>query len=144
MIKFKDKNEQYDFLYKIVLIGDPCVGKTNILSRFINGVFIENTRATIGVDFGVTTINVDDKKIKTQIWDTAGQERYRAIASAYYRMASGIVIVYDITNKLSFDHICSWINEVKLHVPQANILIVGNKTDLEHLREITNDDAKSF
>jgi len=144
MINFKDQNEQYDFQYKIVLVGDPCVGKTNILSRFLNGIFIENSKATIGVDFGVTTIDVNNKKIKTQIWDTAGQERYRAIASAYYRMAVGVIIVFDIANKLSFDHIGSWINEIKLHTPQASILIVGNKSDLQCFREIDYDDIKSF
>ena len=144
MINFKDENEQYDFIYKIVLVGDPYVGKTNILSRFLNDIFIENSKATIGVDFGVTMINVNNKKIKTQIWDTAGQERYRAIASAYYIMAVGVIIVFDITNKSSFDHIENWINEIKLHIPQANILIVGNKLDLQCFREISYDDVKSF
>jgi len=144
MINFKDKNEQYDFIYKIVLVGDPYVGKTNIMSRFLNEIFIENSKATIGVDFGVTVIDVNNKKIKTQIWDTPGQERYKAIASAYYIMAVGVIIVFDIANKSSFDHIESWINEIKLHIPQANILIVGNKSDLQCFREISYDDVKSF
>lgn len=144
MINFKDKNEQYDFIYKIVLVGDPYVGKTNILSRFLNEIFIENSKATIGVDFGVTVIDVNNKKIKTQIWDTPGQERYKPIASAYYIMADGVIIVFDIANKSSFERIESWINEIKLHIPLANILIVGNKSDLQCFREIDYDDIKSF
>lgn len=87
----------YDYLFKVVLIGDSGVGKSNLLSRFTRNEFMLESKSTIGVEFATRSIQVDGKTIKAQIWDTAGQERYRAITSAYYRGAVGALLVYDIT-----------------------------------------------
>ncbi|KAK8601630.1 hypothetical protein V6N12_051459 [Hibiscus sabdariffa] len=98
-------DHEYDYLFKIVLIGDSGVGKSNILSRFTRNEFCLESKSTIGVEFATRTLQVEGKTVKAQIWDTAGQERYRAITSAYYRGAVGALIVYDITKRQSFDNV---------------------------------------
>merc|ERR1712227_50773 len=98
-------SEEYDFLFKVVLIGDSGVGKSNLLTRFTRDEFKSDSKSTIGVESATQTIQVDKKNIKAQIWDTAGQERYRAITSAYYRGAVGALLVYDITSEVSFGHV---------------------------------------
>ncbi|KAG0236790.1 hypothetical protein BGW42_002658 [Actinomortierella wolfii] len=138
--------DTYDFLFKIVLIGDSGVGKSNILSRFTRGDFNLESKSTIGVDFGARTVQVEDgKMIKAQIWDTAGQERYRAITAAYYRGAVGALLLYDITQPGTFESVSRWLSEVREHA-DANIIVmlVGNKSDLRHLRAIPTEDGKSF
>ncbi|KAF9972469.1 hypothetical protein BGZ73_004414 [Actinomortierella ambigua] len=138
--------DTYDFLFKIVLIGDSGVGKSNILSRFTRGDFNLESKSTIGVDFGARTVQVEDgKMIKAQIWDTAGQERYRAITAAYYRGAVGALLLYDITQQGTFESVSRWLSEVREHA-DSNIIImlVGNKSDLRHLRAIPTEDGKSF
>lgn len=127
----------YDYLFKTVLIGDSGVGKSNLLSRFTRNEFYLESKSTIGVEFATRSIEVEGKTIKAQIWDTAGQERYRAITSAYYRGAVGALLVYDITKQVTFEHVETWLKELRDHA-DANIVImlVGNKSDLQHLRAV--------
>lgn len=138
-------DDSYDHLFKIVLVGDSGVGKSNLLSRFTKGEFYEENKSTIGVEFAVKNVQVESKTIKAQIWDTAGQERYRAITSAYYRSAVGAMLVYDITKKESFDNIERWLTELRQHADSnITIMIVGNKSDMSHLREVTEERARQF
>ena len=139
------KDDEYDFLFKIVLIGDSGVGKSNILSRFTRNEFDLESKTTIGVEFATRSIQVDNKTIKAQIWDTAGQERYRAITNAYYRGAVGALLVYDIAKHLTYENVERWLKELKDHA-DANIvvMIVGNKCDLRHLRAVPTEEAKQF
>ncbi|CAD5175108.1 unnamed protein product [Musa acuminata subsp. malaccensis] len=138
-------DDDYDYLFKVVLIGDSGVGKSNLLSRFTRDEFSLESKSTIGVEFATRSIRVEDKVIKAQIWDTAGQERYRAITSAYYRGAVGALVVYDITRHVTFENIERWLKELRDHT-DSNIVImlVGNKADLRHLRAINTEDAKEF
>jgi len=138
-------DDEYDFLFKVVLIGDSGVGKSNLLSRFTRNEFCLESKSTIGVEFATRTIQVDGKTIKAQIWDTAGQERYRAITSAYYRGAVGALLVYDITKNATFDNVKRWLRELRDHA-DSNIVImlVGNKCDLNHLRAVPIDEAQDF
>ncbi|KAJ0236856.1 Ras-related protein RABA1e [Hirschfeldia incana] len=138
-------DEDYDYLFKLVLIGDSGVGKTNLLSRFTKNEFCAETKSTIGVEFATRSVRVDEKIIKAQLWDTAGQERYRSITSAYYRGAVGALLVYDITRHITFENVERWLKELRDHT-DANIVImlVGNKADLHHLRSVQKDEAKSF
>ncbi|EIN08001.1 GTPase [Punctularia strigosozonata HHB-11173 SS5] len=139
------EGSNYDYLFKIVLIGDSGVGKSNLLSRFTRNEFNLESKSTIGVEFATRSINVDGKTIKAQIWDTAGQERYRAITAAYYRGAVGALLVYDITKHGSYTNVTRWLKELRDHA-DANIVImlVGNKSDLKHLRAVPTDEAKAF
>ncbi|KAJ3306994.1 Ras- protein Rab-11B [Kappamyces sp. JEL0829] len=138
-------NEEYDFLFKVVLIGDSGVGKSNLLARFTRNEFNMESKSTIGVEFATRSIQVDGKTIKAQIWDTAGQERYRAITSAYYRGAVGALLVYDISQQKTFESVERWLKELRDHA-DANIVImlVGNKCDLKHLRAVPTEEAKDF
>ena len=97
--------EKYDYIMKLILIGDASVGKTNILTKYLKNEFDPTSKATVGVELGTKNIQIDNKIIKVQIWDTAGQERYKAITSTYYKGAKGAIIVYDITRKITFDNI---------------------------------------
>ncbi|KAI9890991.1 MAG: hypothetical protein M1814_003342 [Vezdaea aestivalis] len=128
-------NDEYDFLFKIVLIGDSGVGKSNLLSRFTRNEFNLDSKSTIGVEFATRSVEVDGKTVKAQIWDTAGQERYRAITSAYYRGAVGALLVYDITNINSWVSVPRWMKELRDHA-DSNIvtMIVGNKLDKSSTR----------
>jgi len=138
-------NDEYDFLFKVVLIGDSGVGKSNLLSRFTRNEFNLESKSTIGVEFATRSIDVDGKTVKAQIWDTAGQERYRAITSAYYRGAVGALLVYDIAKHATYVNVTRWLKELRDHA-DANIVImlVGNKSDLKHLRAVPTDEAKTF
>ncbi|KAK4767302.1 hypothetical protein SAY86_015052 [Trapa natans] len=138
-------DDDYDYLFKVVLIGDSGVGKSNLLSRFSRNEFSVETKSTIGVEFATRCIRVDDKVLKAQIWDTAGQERYRAITSAYYRGAVGALLVYDITRQITFDNVERWLKELRGHTDtNIVIMLVGNKADLRHLRAVSTEDARSF
>jgi Ras-related protein Rab-11A len=138
-------DDDYDYLFKVVLIGDSGVGKSNLLSRFTRNEFCLESKSTIGVEFATRSIKVDGKTIKAQIWDTAGQERYRAITSAYYRGAVGALLVYDITKQVTMENVERWLKELRDHA-DSNIVImlVGNKSDLRHLRSVQTDDAQAF
>ncbi|ROV92012.1 hypothetical protein VMCG_09555 [Cytospora schulzeri] len=135
-------NDEYDV---IVLIGDSGVGKSNLLSRFTRNEFNLDSKSTIGVEFATRSIQVESKTIKAQIWDTAGQERYRAITSAYYRGAVGALLVYDISKHQTYENVTRWLKELRDHA-DANIVImlVGNKSDLRHLRAVPTEEAKAF
>lgn len=124
--------EQYDFLYKVVLVGDMNVGKTFLLARYVKNQLPKASGPTIGVEFATKTVRLDSgNTIKAQIWDTAGQERYRAITTAHYRRAVGALLVYDVTQKSSFEGVKKWMEELRDHAePDLVILLVGNKTDL--------------
>ncbi|KAJ0801608.1 putative small GTP-binding protein [Helianthus annuus] len=144
-------DDDYDYLFKLVLIGDSGVGKSNLLSRFAKNEFNLESKSTIGVEFATRSIRVDDKIVKAQIWDTAGQERfgvlllYRAITSAYYRGAVGALLVYDTSRHVTFENVERWLKELRDHT-DSNIVImlVGNKADLRHLRAVPTEEAKTF
>jgi Ras-related protein Rab-11A len=139
------EGSNYDYLFKVVLIGDSGVGKSNLLSRFTRNEFNLESKSTIGVEFATRSINVDGKTVKAQIWDTAGQERYRAITSAYYRGAVGALLVYDIAKHATYVNVTRWLKELRDHA-DSNIVImlVGNKSDLKHLRAVATEEAKAF
>jgi len=140
-----NKDDEYDYLFKVVLIGDSGVGKTNLLSRFTRNEFSLESKSTIGVEFATRSIQVDGKTVKAQIWDTAGQERYRAITSAYYRGAVGALLVYDIAKHLTYENVERWLKELQDHADQnIVIMLVGNKSDLRHLRAVPTDEARTF
>jgi Ras-related protein Rab-11A len=139
-------DDHYDHLFKLVLVGDSGTGKSNILARFTKNSFSFDAKSTVGVEFASKFVDcVDGKRIKAQIWDTAGQERYRAITNAYYRRAVGALLVYDISNTHTFQHIGKWIEELRDHA-SADILIalVGNKLDLDSQRQVSSADAQAF
>ncbi|KAF3450378.1 hypothetical protein FNV43_RR06458 [Rhamnella rubrinervis] len=138
-------DEEYDYLFKVVLIGDSGVGKSNLLSRFTRNEFCLESKSTIGVEFATRTLQVEGRTVKAQIWDTAGQERYRAITSAYYRGALGALLVYDVTKPTTFENVSRWLKELRDHA-DSNIVImlIGNKTDLKHLRAVATEDAQSY
>ena len=122
----------YELLFKIIVVGESNVGKTNIISRYLKDEFKLDVINTLGVELGTKYLNIHDKKIKLQIWDTAGQERYHAITSAYFKGSQGCFIVYDITNENSFDNVDKWFeNAKKLANKDASIILIGNKCDLE-------------
>ncbi|XP_033116748.1 ras-related protein Rab-8A-like isoform X2 [Anneissia japonica] len=130
----------YDFLFKLLLIGDSGVGKTCVLFRFSEDAFNSTFISTIGIDFKIRTIELDGKKIKLQIWDTAGQERFRTITTAYYRGAMGIMLVYDITNIKSFDNIRNWIRNIEDHASaDVEKMILGNKCDMDDRRQVSKE-----
>lgn len=127
------------------MIGDSGVGKSNLLSRFTTNDFNMESKSTIGVEFATRTIEVEGKKIKAQIWDTAGQERYRAITSAYYRGAVGALIVYDISKPSSYENCNHWLTELRENADDnVAVGLIGNKSDLDHLRAVPTDEAKNF
>ena len=123
--------KEYDNLFKLVLLGDSCVGKSCLLVRFADDDFIENYSATIGVDFRFRSLSHCQRKVKLQIWDTAGQERYRTITNAYYKGAEGIILVFDLFKKQSFDNLDVWLKEVEKHgKTDVEIVVIANKKDL--------------
>ncbi|XP_077996973.1 ras-related protein Rab-8A-like [Glandiceps talaboti] len=135
----------YDFLFKLLLIGDSGVGKTCVLFRFSEDAFNATFISTIGIDFKIRTIELDGKKIKLQIWDTAGQERFRTITTAYYRGAMGIMLVYDITNEKSFDNIKNWIRNIEEHAAaDVEKMILGNKCDMEDRRQVSKERGEAL
>lgn len=136
---------EYDYLFKLLLIGDSGVGKSCLLLRFADDTYTESYISTIGVDFKIRTIDMDGKTIKLQIWDTAGQERFRTITSSYYRGAHGIIIVYDVTDQESFDNVKQWLSEIDRYASEkVNTLLVGNKSDLTAKKVVSYEAAKEF
>ncbi|XP_044472690.1 ras-related protein RABE1c-like [Mangifera indica] len=122
----------YDYLIKLLLIGDSGVGKSCLLLRFSDDSFTTSFITTIGIDFKIRTIELDGKRIKLQIWDTAGQERFRTITTAYYRGAMGILLVYDVTDESSFNNIRNWMRNIEQHAADnVNKILVGNKADMD-------------
>ncbi|XP_031138404.1 ras-related protein Rab-19 isoform X1 [Sander lucioperca] len=134
--------DSFDFLFKIILVGDSNVGKTCVVQSFKSGIFIEKQQNTIGVDFTVRTLDIDGKKVKMQVWDTAGQERFRTITQSYYRSAHGAMVAYDITRRTTFESVPHWIREVEQFGAASVVLIlIGNKSDLQAQRQVLFEDA---
>ena len=140
MLKLPD---EYDYLFKLIIVGDTNVGKTNIMSKYIKDQFNITSKSTIGVEFGTKILEIDNKKVKAQIWDTAGQERYKSITSAYYKGAKGAFIVYDITNKSTFESVDKWIKDLNSYGDKnLTMLLIGNKSDLEDKRIINKEEGE--
>ena len=138
-------NDLYDYLFKIILIGDWGVGKSNIILRITQDAYDPDSRTTIGVEFSQKVLEIFHKKVLVQIWDTAGQDRYKAITSAYYRAAAGAVLVYDISKRSSFENLNIWIKEIQDNTaPETVVMLLGNKTDLQSTRAVSTDEGKEF
>ena len=138
-------DEDYDFIFKVLLLGNSDVGKSSLLLRFVDSVWNETFVPTIGVDFKVKTVEIGDKKVKMQIWDTAGQERFRNVISTYFRGGNGLLLIYDITNKDSFKNLESWLIEIEKNASENILkLLIGNKSDLEEDREISKEEGQAF
>jgi Ras-related protein Rab-1A len=137
--------QEYDYLFKLLLIGNSAVGKSSLLLRFSDNIFNESFLPTIGVDFKIRTLDLNSKIAKLQIWDTAGQERFKNITSSYYKGAHGVILVYDITDRSSFKDVENWLQEVQKHANENIVkLLVGNKCDLESQRQVTTDEGKDL
>jgi Ras-related protein Rab-11A len=135
-------NAKEDYKLKVVVVGDSGVGKTNLIKRFINNTFTANSKATVGVEFISKSFSINDQIFKIEIWDTAGQERYKSITAAYYKGAKGALIVYDTTQKTSFENIDKWLSEIKEKSSKdMKLMIVGNKTDLKEERKVETNVA---
>ncbi|CBH13466.1 Rab11A GTPase [Trypanosoma brucei gambiense DAL972] len=137
--------EDMNLTFKVVIVGDSGVGKSNLMTRYTADEFSQDTPATIGVEFMTKSIKIEGRDAKVQIWDTAGQERFRAISRSIYHGAKGAMLVYDITNQTSFDSISTWLQELRAFVPATcSIFLIGSKCDLEHLRVIKKEVADRF
>ena len=136
--------EEYDYLYKILLIGNSSVGKSSIFNRYVDNCYSDLSVSTIGVDFKIKTLKINNKIIKLQIWDTNGQERFKAITNSYYRNSHGIIVVFDITDRKSFTGLRNWLNDADRYSENTCKILVGNKSDLHDNREVTYEEAKEF
>jgi small GTP-binding protein len=140
MVEEESESNNYELLYKIIIIGDTCVGKSNILSRYLKDEFREDSKSTVGVELGTKFLKVKDVGTKIQIWDTAGQERYRSITSSYYKGSHGCFIVYDITSEISFENVDKWYQQAQKEASKdVSIILVGNKCDLEDQRKVSKE-----
>ena len=143
-----DAYDQYDYLIKIVLIGDSGVGKSSVLLRYADDVFSDSYTSTIGVDFKIRTTHYNrdgmEKTIKQQIWDTAGQERFRTITSSYYRGAHAVVVFFDLTDIKTFNNLNQWIGEVKRYANNCIIVIAGTKSDIRDRRVIDRNTINQY
>jgi len=135
----------FDYLLKLLMVGESNVGKTSILMQYTSDTFDDKTKSTIGVDLKVRTLNFQGKKLKLTLWDTAGQERFRTLTASYYRGANGVVLVYDVTNRNSFDHVRHWLKEVEVYCTNEDVvlMLVGNKIDKED-RKVSKEEGMSF
>ena len=142
---YNNIKKKSEFLFKILLLGDSGVGKSCIILRYIENTFSQNLMNSIGVDFKLKNIEIEGKRIKLQVWDTAGQERFRTITTSYYKGAQAIVVVYDITDKESFEHVKNWMADVDKFAKEGVLrILVGNKCDLEHQRVVTKENGKDL
>ena len=137
--------EDYDFIFKVLLLGNSDVGKSSLILRYVDQVWSDTFVPTIGVDFKVKTLELQNKQIKMQIWDTAGQERFRNVISSYFRGAHGILLIYDVTNRDSFKNLESWLIEIEKNASE-NVLkiLIGNKNDLVDDKEIKTEEGQAF
>mmetsp|Transcript_21631 Transcript_21631/g.66196 ORF Transcript_21631/g.66196 Transcript_21631/m.66196 type:complete len:212 (-) Transcript_21631:1954-2589(-) len=135
----------YAYLFKYIIIGDTGVGKSCLLLQFMDKRFQQVHDLTIGVEFGARMINIDNKQVKLQIWDTAGQESFRSITRSYYRGAAGALLVYDITRRETFKHLTRWLEEARQNSSSnMTIMLVGNKSDLDHRRAVSYKEGEAF
>lgn len=137
----------FDYIYKVILIGDSGVGKTNMTTRFVDDKFIDQTRTTIGVDFKTKNFIIGIDKIKVQIWDTGGQERYRCITRSFYKDTSGVIIVFDLTRLETFNNVKNWMKDIERNIDDVSnveLLIVGNKADLVDKRQVSDQDINEL
>ncbi|XP_038148359.1 RAB3D, member RAS oncogene family, a [Cyprinodon tularosa] len=136
-------DQNFDYMFKVLIIGNSSVGKTSFLFRYADDSFTSAFVSTVGIDFKVKTIYRNDKRVKLQIWDTAGQERYRTITTAYYRGAMGFLLMFDITSQESFCAVQDWATQIKTYSwDSAQVVLVGNKLDLEDDRQVPKEDAQ--
>lgn len=139
------QNHEYDYLFKILLVGDTGVGKSSLITRFVDDLYSDMFISTIGVDFKIRTADIDGSRVKMQIWDTAGQERFRTITSSYYRGSHGIIIVYDVCRLDTFQSISKWVKEIEKYSNGNCIKVVcGNKTDFKSETKVDRDMAESW
>ena len=133
-------------LVKLVFLGDSGVGKTNLMTQFCSSKFMLNSKPTIGVDFAVKTVRLGKSLIKLQLWDTAGQERYKSFTSAYFKDAHGVLLVYDITNRESFENLEEWLGTCfeSIDPKKTSIIVVGTKIDLEDMRNVSSEEGRDF
>lgn len=133
----------YDYTFKVAIVGNHSVGKSSIINSLVNHSFEHKTTSTLGVDFNIKTLETNGKHVKLLIWDTAGQERFRSLISAYYRNVHGVILVYDITNKITFADLKMWIRDTDRFCSEYVVrILVGNKSDLTQNREVTYDEGK--
>ena len=138
-------NNNYDYLFRYIIVGDMAVGKSCILLQFTDNKFRNQHELTIGVEFGAKTISINGKSVKIQIWDTAGQEAFQAITRTYYKGAIGALLVYDITRKETFIHVTKWLEEVKNNSSKTiTVILIGNKKDLEDKRQVSYEEGEAF
>jgi len=138
-------NKEYDYLMKMLMIGESGTGKSAILLRFAENDFSADHLCTIGVDFKIRSVEMEGKVAKLQIWDTAGQERFKTITTSYYHGAQGVFVCFDVTNRASFERVPYWLEEVKKHAKEhVKVILVGNKIDLRHYREVSEQEARTF
>jgi len=137
--------EILSIIIKIVIVGESSVGKTNLLIRYMKDSFDDAQRPTIGMDFFTKEIVTEQHSIKVQFWDTAGQEKYKTLASAYYKVSSGVILVYDVTSRNTFTKLDHWIKEIDLNAPlNLKMMLIGNKTDLVEDRQVSAEEGKEF
>ena len=138
-------DEEYDFIFKVLLLGDSDVGKGPLLLSYVDKVFSDTYVPTIGVDFRVKTLELENKKIKMQIWDTAGQERFRNVISSYFRGAHGILLIYDVNNRDSFKSLEIWLEEIEKNaIKNVSKILIGNKNDLPDEKEVKTEEGEAF
>nr|CRZ24908.1 BMA-RAB-3 [Brugia malayi] len=138
-------DQNFDYMFKLLIIGNSSVGKTSFLFRYCDDSFTSAFVSTVGIDFKVKTVFRGDKRVKLQIWDTAGQERYRTITTAYYRGAMGFILMYDITNEESFNSVQDWCTQIKTYSwENAQVVLVGNKCDMDDERVVSCERGLEF
>jgi small GTP-binding protein len=131
-------SEKFDYIFKFIIIGDAGVGKSCLLHQFVEGKYKKSSSHTIGVEFGSKILQIGSHRVKLQIWDTAGQERYRAVTRSYYRGAAGALIVYDTTDRESYNHVLNWLVDARaLARSDISIVLAGNKSDLKDSRAVS-------
>ena len=137
--------DNISIIVNVIIIGDTSVGKTNLVSRFVKNEYSEDFKPTIGADFFTKIHTINNKNINVKFWDTAGQEKYRAIGSKFYKDANGVILVYDTTNKRSYENLNKWVVELKEKAPpNLSVMLVGNKIDMVSDKEVSREDGKRF
>lgn len=140
-----ERTGNFDLLFKFIIIGDAAVGKSCLLHRFVDEEFKSDTTHTIGVEFGSKIIELAETTVKLQVWDTAGQERFRSVTRSYYRGAAGAILVFDVKNRDSYNHVSAWLSDARsLASPNISIVLVGNKVDMADQREVSFMEASRF